>query len=54
MKTVRILSLALLIGVAGQLVLPVIAHASRRPQCVPVALPDKPGTYVVKCSTSRP
>ena len=54
MKTLRILALALLIGVAGQLVLPVIAHASRRPHCIAVPVAGKPGTYVVQCTTTRP
>jgi hypothetical protein len=50
-KIGRVLSLALLLGIAGQLVLPVVAHA-RSSKCfmVPVA----PGKYVVTCSTSRP
>jgi hypothetical protein len=50
-KVGRVLGLALLLGFAGQLMLPVVAHAkSSKCYMVPVA----PGSYVVKCSTSRP
>jgi hypothetical protein len=50
-KIGRVLGLALLLGFAGQLVLPVVAHA-RSSKCFTV--PVAPGQYVIKCSTSRP
>jgi hypothetical protein len=50
-KIGRVLSLALLLGVAGQLMLPVAAHA-KSSKCF--AVPVAPGQYVIKCSTSRP
>lgn len=50
-KIGRVLGLALLLGFAGQLMLPVVAHA-KSSKCY--AVPVGPGSYVVKCSTSRP
>jgi hypothetical protein len=50
-KVGRVLDLALLLGFAGQLVLPVVAHA-KSSKCY--AVPVGPGSYVIKCSTSRP
>ena len=52
-KVGRILSLALLMGVAAQMTLPVLAHA-RSPKCSPVPVPGQPGTYVITCTTTRP
>jgi hypothetical protein len=49
-KIGRVLSLALLLGIAGQLVLPVVAHA-RSSKCF--AVPVAPGQYVIRCSTNR-
>jgi hypothetical protein len=46
----RVLSLALLLGIAGQFVLPVVAHA-RSSKCF--AVPVAPGQYVIRCSTGR-
>jgi hypothetical protein len=53
-KVGRIIVLAGVLAVAGQVVLPAVAHASRRPHCAAVPVPGKPGTYVVRCSTGRP
>ena len=50
-KVARVLGLALLLGFAGQLMLPVVAHA-KSSKCYSV--PVGPGSYVIKCSTSRP
>ena len=52
-KVGRILSLALLRGVAAQMALPVVAHA-KRPKCFAVPVPGQPGTSIVHCTTTRP
>lgn len=49
-KIGRVLSLALLLGVAGELMLPVVAHA-RSEKCF--AVPVSPGHFVIRCSTNR-
>jgi hypothetical protein len=49
-KIGRVLSLALLLGVTGQLLLPVVAHA-RSSKCF--AVPVGPDQYVIRCSTNR-
>jgi hypothetical protein len=46
----RVLSLARLLGIAGQFALPAVAPArSSKRFAVPVA----PGRYVIRCSTNR-
>jgi hypothetical protein len=46
----RVLSLAQLLGIAGQFVLPAVAHA-RSSKCF--AVPVAPGQYAIRCSTNR-
>ena len=52
-KIGRILSIALLLGVAAQVALPTAAHA-KRAKCFSTPVPGQPGTFVVTCSTIRP
>jgi hypothetical protein len=58
-RTGRILMVAILLGIGGQLALPLAAHARnggathRRAHCASVPVPGKPGAFVVHCTTAR-
>jgi hypothetical protein len=53
-KVGRIVMLAVLVAIGGQLTLPLMAHASRRPHCVAVPVPGQPGASVIRCTVQRP
>jgi hypothetical protein len=53
-KLGRIVMLAVLVAIGGELTLPLMAHASRRPHCAAVPVPGQPGTSVVRCTVQRP
>jgi hypothetical protein len=52
-KVARILAVAAVIGIGGQLAAPVLAHA-KSTKCFGNPDPNNPGTFIIKCSTSRP